>query len=85
MEVLEFGLATHSFRSAECRCHAGVWIGEKNDVQQRKPGICSRAMYAMVSESLYKDILSELEEGGMELPAGVEDGIRYELRFLSRK
>lgn len=48
-------------------------------------GICSRFMYATVSESLCGDILSALEECSRELPAGVEDGIRYDLRFLSRK
>lgn len=48
-------------------------------------GICSRFMYATVSESLCGEILSALEGCGMELPAGVEDGIRYDLRFLSRK
>ena len=48
-------------------------------------GIRIRFMYATVSESLCGNILSALEECGMELPAGVEDGIRYDLRFLSRK
>lgn len=46
-------------------------------------GICSRFMYASVSESLCSDILSALGKCGGELPAGVEDGIRYDLRFLS--
>lgn len=48
-------------------------------------GICIRFMYAAVSESLCGDILSALEECGRELPARVEDGIRYDLRILTRK
>ena len=48
-------------------------------------GIHIRFMYAAVSESLCRNILSALEECGRELPAGVEDGIRYDLRFLTRK
>ena len=48
-------------------------------------GIGSRFMYAAFSESLRRDILLALEECGRELPAGVEDGIRYDMRFLARK
>ena len=48
-------------------------------------GIRIRFMYAQVSEVLRRDILSALEECGGELPAGVEEGILYDLRFLARR
>ena len=48
-------------------------------------GIRSRFMYAQVSEVLRRDILSALEEYRGELPAGVEEGILYDLRFLAHR
>ena len=48
-------------------------------------GIRVRFMYAQVSEVLRRDILSALEECGGGLPAGVEEGILYDLRFLAHR
>lgn len=48
-------------------------------------GIQVRFMYAQVSQVLHRDILSALEECRGELPAGVEEGILYDLRFLAHR
>ncbi len=48
-------------------------------------GIQIRFMYAQVSQVLHRDILSALEECRGELPAGVEEGILYDLRFLAHR
>ncbi len=47
-------------------------------------GICCRSMYGRVTRPLQQQILSALEQKKEELPAGVEKGILYDMRFLVR-
>lgn len=45
-------------------------------------GIRNRSMYGRISQTLHRDILLALEENGRELPDGVEEAIRYDMKFL---
>lgn len=45
-------------------------------------GISCRFMYGRLSQPLRQDIFRALEENGGQLPAGVEKGILYDMKFL---
>ncbi len=52
--------------------------------EQVLSGICCRSMYGKVTKPLQQAIVSALEQKREELPAGVEKGILYDMRFLVR-
>lgn len=54
----------------------------EQEKQRVKGGICCRFMYARVSEMQKEEICKALKENAGKLPKGMEEEIRYDMKFL---